>query len=223
LQGKPLSVSYERFSQILGFGEDDLGRPKLHGGEIPLESEMAFMYDVACGKVEFGTTHGLKPIYRMLNQLFRYTLTPKIGDSYNISNIAKDILVRMGSDKEEFSVFDFIWEEIIVCSISANKSCQYAPWIFKMICEVTGVDILTDKTHTWYKPNKGNIERLFKLGKHAPPRAPSSVGPSLGGPSSYEPPSSSRGSSSSRGNLPPRKEEEHLQLSILGPLRLLQC
>jgi hypothetical protein len=132
LQGKPLSISYERFSQILGFGEDDLGRPKIHGGEIPLDSEMAFIYDAANGKVEFGTTHGMKPVYRMLNQLFRYTLTPKIGDNYSIANIAKDVLVRMGPDHEPFSVFDFIWEEIIVCSMSANKSCQYAPWIFRM-------------------------------------------------------------------------------------------
>jgi hypothetical protein len=133
LQGKPLSVSYERFAQILGFGEEDLGRPKIHGGEIPLDSEVAFMYDSIYGKVEFGTTHGMKPVYRMLNQLFRYTLTPKIGDNYNISNIAKDILVRMAPGKENFNVFDFIWEEIIVCSVFANKSCQYAPWIFKMI------------------------------------------------------------------------------------------
>jgi hypothetical protein len=96
---KPLSVSYERFAQILGFGEEDLGRPKLHGGEIPLDSEMAFMYDSMYGKVEFGTTHGMKPIYRMLNQLLCCTLTPKIGDNYNISNIAKDILVRMAPGK----------------------------------------------------------------------------------------------------------------------------
>jgi hypothetical protein len=61
LQGKPLSVSYERFSQIPCFGEDDLGRPNIHGGEIPLDSEMAFMYDAACGKVVFGATHGKKP------------------------------------------------------------------------------------------------------------------------------------------------------------------
>jgi hypothetical protein len=83
---------------------------------------MAFMYDTTYGKIEFGTTHGMKPVYRMLNQLFQYTLTPKIGDNYNISNIAKDVLVRMGPDREAFSVFDFIWEEIIVCSVSANKS-----------------------------------------------------------------------------------------------------
>jgi hypothetical protein len=34
---------------------------------------MAFMYDSMFGKVEFGTTHGMKQVYRMLNQLFRYT------------------------------------------------------------------------------------------------------------------------------------------------------
>jgi hypothetical protein len=168
---------------------------------------MAFMYDSMYGKVEFGTTHGMKPVYRMLNQLFRYTLTPKIGDNYNISNIAKDILVRMALGKESFSVFDFIWEEVIVYSVSANQSCQYAPWIFNMICEVTGIDILTNKSHSWYKPNKGNIERLLKLGKHAPPRASSSSGPSSGGPSTYEPPSSSLGPSASRGTIPPGKKK----------------
>jgi hypothetical protein len=87
LQGKPLSISYERFAQILGFGEEDLGHPKLHGGEFPLDSEMAFMYDSMFGKVEFGTTHGMKSICRMLNQLFCYTLTPKIGENYNTSNV----------------------------------------------------------------------------------------------------------------------------------------
>jgi hypothetical protein len=124
LHGKPLSVSYERFSQILGFGWEDLGRPKLHGGEFLLDSEMAFMYDSMFGKVEFGSTHAMKPVYRMLNQLFCYTLTPKIGDNTNISNVAKEILVRMAPGKEAFSIFDFIWEEIIVCSVSANKSYQ---------------------------------------------------------------------------------------------------
>jgi hypothetical protein len=136
-----------------------------------------------------------------------HTLTPKIDDNYNISNVAKEILVRMAPGKEAFSVFDFIWEEIIVCSVSANKSCQYAPWIFKMIREVTGVDILTDKPRSWYKPNKGNIERLLKLGKHAPPRPASLGGSSSRGPSTYEPPSSSLGPSTSRGTIPPGKKK----------------
>jgi hypothetical protein len=41
---------------------------------------MAFMYDSMFGKVEFGTTHGMKPVYRMLNQLFRYTLKDRYGE-----------------------------------------------------------------------------------------------------------------------------------------------
>jgi hypothetical protein len=92
LQWKPISVTYERFSRIHGFSSEDLDRPKLHGGEIPLNNEMAFMYDTAYGNVEFGTTHGMKPVYRILNQLFCYTMTPKIGDNYNISNITKELL-----------------------------------------------------------------------------------------------------------------------------------
>jgi hypothetical protein len=82
---------------------------------------MAFMYDSVYGKVEFGTTHGMKPVYRMLNQLFLYTLTRKIGDNTNISNVAKEILVRMAPGKEDFSIFNFIWEEIIVCSCPPTR------------------------------------------------------------------------------------------------------
>jgi uncharacterized protein YozE (UPF0346 family) len=92
------------------------------------------MYDSTCGNIEFGTTHGMKPVYKMFNQLFRYTLSPnKMGNNYNISTITKNLLVRMAPYQEHFSVFDFIWEEIIVCFVSTNKSCQYSPWIFKMI------------------------------------------------------------------------------------------
>jgi hypothetical protein len=200
IQGKPLSVTYERFDHILGFGSDDLGCEKIHGGEISLDSEMAFMYDSAYDNIEFGTTHGMKPIYRMLNQFFRYTMSSKICDIYNISNIANYLLVRMALGQEPFSVFDFIWEEIIVCSMATNKSCQYAPWIFKMICEVTGVNICSDKVHTYYKPNKGNIERLLKLGKHAPPRPTSLAGSSSAGSSTFDSPSFSQGPSHAKGH-----------------------
>jgi hypothetical protein len=79
-----------------------------------------------------------------------------------------------------------------------------------MICEVTGVDILTDKPHLWYKPNKGNIERVLKLGKHAPPRPASLGGSSSGGPSTYEPPSSSLGPSVSRGTVPRARRRAYL-------------
>jgi hypothetical protein len=81
------------------------------------------------------------------------------------------------------------------CSILPKKEYHYAPDIFAMIKEVTGVNILTDKGHQVYKPKKGQLQRLLKLGAHAPRR--SIQGP-LHAPSSHVP-SSSRGPSSSQG------------------------
>ena len=71
------------------------------------------------------------------------------------------------------------------------------PYIFSMIKEVTGVKILTDKGHQVYKPSKGTLERLLKIGSHAlphPSQVPSSShGLSHAGPSSSSgPPRSPR-------------------------------
>jgi hypothetical protein len=84
-------------------------REKIYEEENVLDDgELHFMYDSAYGDIKFGTIHGLTPYYKLLNQLFRYTLCPKSGDSNNISNISKNLLVRMAPNKNEFSVFDFI-------------------------------------------------------------------------------------------------------------------
>jgi hypothetical protein len=37
-----------------------------------------------------------------------------------------------------------------------------------MIKEVTGVEILTNKGHQVYKPKKGHVDHLLKIGSHAP-------------------------------------------------------
>jgi len=106
------------------------------------DGEMHFVYDSVYGKVK-----GMIPYYKFLNQLFRYTMTPKSGDENNVSNMTKNLLARMDPNQEEFSVFDFIWEKIIFTSVSPKKDCHYAPYIFFMIKEVTGINILMDKGH----------------------------------------------------------------------------
>jgi hypothetical protein len=96
IQGKPFSVEYAQFASILGFTNADLISEKIHEKENVLDNgELHFMYDSAYGDIQFGTIHGLTPYYKMLNQLFRYTLSPKGGDSYNISNMSKNLLARM--------------------------------------------------------------------------------------------------------------------------------
>ncbi|RLM77883.1 hypothetical protein C2845_PM12G07230 [Panicum miliaceum] len=206
IQGKPFSVGYADFANILGFSSSDLTKEKIHESENVLDDgELHFMYDSAYGDIKFGSIHGLTPYYKLLNQLFRYTLCPKGNDLDNISDMSKNLLARMASNQNEFSVFDFIWEEIIICSVSPKKSCHYAPYIFAMIKEVTGVEILTDKGHQVYKPKKGQLQCLLKIGAHAPRR--SAQGP-LHAPSSSQGPSSSQNPSSSHGPPPhaPKKK-----------------
>jgi hypothetical protein len=80
------------------------------------------MYDSAYGDIKFGTIHELTPYYKLLNQLFRYTLCPKSGDSDNISNMSKNLLARLAPNKNEFSMFDFIWEEIIIVQFHPRRA-----------------------------------------------------------------------------------------------------
>jgi hypothetical protein len=80
-----------------------------------------------------------------------------------------------------------------------------------MIKEVTGVEILTDKGHQVYKPKKGQLQRLLKLGAHAP--SSTTQGPSQS-PSSPHGPSSSQGPLSSCG--PPHAPKKKGILSFIS-------
>ena len=86
---------------------------------------MHYMYDSAYGKVVFGETSGLTPFYKFMNQMFRYTLSPKAGNSDKISNLSRNLLAKMTPRASEFSVFDFLWEENICTSISPKWGCHY--------------------------------------------------------------------------------------------------
>jgi hypothetical protein len=72
------------------------------------DGELHFMYDSAYGDIKFGIIHGLTSYYKLLNQLFLYTLCPKSGDSNNISNMSKNLLARMAPNQNKFSVYKFI-------------------------------------------------------------------------------------------------------------------
>ena len=71
----------------------DESKVDLHEGNELDPSKMHFMYDRAYGEIMLGQVKGLTPFYRLLNTLFRFTLTPRGGDSDNISHRAKNLLV----------------------------------------------------------------------------------------------------------------------------------
>ena len=80
----------------------------VHEQNVLEDREMHYMYDSAYGKVESGLVFGLIPYYKMINQLFRYTVSPKDGNSDKISNMSRNLLAKMAPGAAEFSVFDFI-------------------------------------------------------------------------------------------------------------------
>ena len=108
---------------------------------------MHFMYDRAYGDIVYGQVKGLTPFYRLFNTWFRFTLTPRGGDSDNISSRAKNLLAQMAPGRPKFVVMEFIWNEIITCSSDSSSACYYAPYIFHMIKTVTRLNILHSTIH----------------------------------------------------------------------------
>jgi rRNA pseudouridine-1189 N-methylase Emg1 (Nep1/Mra1 family) len=67
-------------------------------------------------------------------------MTHREGDSSNIPSYNWNVLVAMGPRPHgfDFSVFDFIWEEIMAISESPLKSCGCASYIMHKIERVIG-------------------------------------------------------------------------------------
>ena len=86
----------------------DSSKVDLHEGNELDASRMHFMYDRAYGDIVLGQVKGLTPYYRLLNTLFHFTLTPRGGDSDNISHREKNLLVQMAPGKRKFAVMEFI-------------------------------------------------------------------------------------------------------------------
>ena len=144
----------------------------------------------------FGQVKDLTPFYRLINTLFRFTLTPRGGDSDNISHRAKNLLVQMAPGKRKFSGMEFIWNKIITCASDPSSACHYAPYIFHMIKTVTQLNILHNILHVSYHSTKGKIEQSLHIGKHS--TGIDSIGPFSGAYSSTFAPSAS-----SSGAAPP--------------------
>jgi hypothetical protein len=97
----------------------------------------------------FGETTDMLPFYAYLNRLFMRTVTPMEGDGNKISAYNKNILATMAPNANgfEFSIFDFIWEEIEAFSENPLKSCEYAFYLMYMIERVIARTFLCEKKH----------------------------------------------------------------------------
>jgi hypothetical protein len=80
-------------------------------------------------------------------------LSPREGDSSRVPQYARNILHAI-SEEERFNVFDFIFQEIWNVVVSNNRSCAYAPYIMKMVENVSRKTFVKNIEHTKLWPNK---------------------------------------------------------------------
>ena len=132
LGGKRFTYNMAQFSILFGHTghsivyvdgyivDRDDSKVDLHVGNELEPSKMHFMYDRAYGDIVYGQVKGITPYYRLFNTLFRFTLTPRGGDSDNISHRAKNLLAQMAPGKPKFAVMEFIWNEKVVAQFYAT-------------------------------------------------------------------------------------------------------
>jgi hypothetical protein len=107
---------------------------------------MNFMY-ISGQEWNFGQVNAMLPFYAYLHRMFRKTLAPREGDQSNVSNYGRDLLKHMSLSEPEFSVVDYIWEEIHTIFGSPQKSCGYAPYIMHVIEAIANYTFVYDHEH----------------------------------------------------------------------------
>jgi hypothetical protein len=132
---------------MFGFRRADYGCNKIHiGSHLPKE-DMKDMY-LPGREWEYGGPKGLIPFYGYLNKFFRKTLAPREGDAHNISAFGRNLLLALCPSEPEFSVFDYIWEEIKSILESPQKCCGYGAYLMYMIDQKTNKRFECDYVHT---------------------------------------------------------------------------
>jgi hypothetical protein len=140
-------VSYAQFARLFGFGWKDASRPRIHLAPKLEARKIKFMYSRR-KQGNFSETTDMLPFYAYLNHLFRRTMTRE-GDGTKILVYNKNILAAMAPNANgfEFSVFDFIWEEIKSILKNPLKICGYAPYLMYMIERVIAHTFICEKEH----------------------------------------------------------------------------
>jgi hypothetical protein len=141
-------VSYAQFARLLGFGRKDANRAQIHTALKLDARRIKFMYPRS-KQGNFGETMNMLPFHAYINRLFRRTVTPREGDGTKILTYNKNILAAMApnANRFEFSISDFIWEEIKAISENPLKSCGNAPYLMHMIERVTARTFYCEKEH----------------------------------------------------------------------------
>jgi hypothetical protein len=146
-EGKWYKINYFEFAAMFGFGRADYGRNMIHIGSHLSKEDMKDMY-LRGREWEYGGPKGLIPFYGYLIKFFQKTLAPREGDAHNILAFGRNLFLALCLSEPEFSVFDYIWEEIKSISESPQKCYGYGAYLMYMIDQKTNKRFECDYVHT---------------------------------------------------------------------------
>lgn len=144
-------VMYDYFARALNLREEDHIYPKLHDSSVLANSEMSFMYP-RNERASWGKVKGLYTYYGILYRLFRKTLTPRDGNTSDITLYQRNLMAAMKSGEAGFCVGEFLWQEIKAVSEYPQKICSYNPYIMYIIRRVTEINYSSDTSHDHLRP-----------------------------------------------------------------------
>jgi len=124
-QGVHYRLDFITFSRLLGFDYMDRDAPRLSTifaeGISEADLDAAEMYKPGAHP-DFKTTQ-MKPYFYVLNNLIRYTIDPKFGDSIHHRQDAPKILARFGANGGA-----------LVSQILCGTRLLMHPWILTSTC-----------------------------------------------------------------------------------------
>jgi hypothetical protein len=114
-------------------GDKDLR--KLHD-ERELDKDALHLMYPRGEHANYGRVKNLYTYYVALNRLLRVSITPRDGKPSEITKFQKNLMIALRPGAPEFSVADFIWQEIKHLSEDPKTICSYSPYIMYMIEKV---------------------------------------------------------------------------------------
>jgi hypothetical protein len=146
-------ITFSNFVSLLRLGSADIDLPKLHDAGVLETREMHFMYPRNM-RGSWRKVNGIYSYYGLLNRLFRKILTPRDGNTSDVTLFQRNLMATMRPGAPQFSVGDFIWQKIKNVSENPQKICSYSPYIMFMIWKVTGIKFPNDVKHMPLRPPK---------------------------------------------------------------------
>jgi hypothetical protein len=95
-----------------------------------------------------------------LKRFLRVSITPRDGNPSKITKFQNNLTVALRPGAPEFSVEDFIWQEINNLSEDPKKICSYSPYIMYLIEKVAKTEFPKNVTHKPLKLNPSKSPRF---------------------------------------------------------------